>query len=896
MSKICLIDGSGFIFRAFHALPPLHTKDGTPVNAVYGFAKSIMALQEKRDIEYITVIFDASRVTFRQSLYKEYKAQRPPAPEDLIPQFPLIRQLTEALNIPSIEIDGFEADDLIATYTKIAVEQGIEVEIISSDKDLMQLVDDTKNVHMYDSFKRKIINEQGVFDKFSVHPSKVIDVQALMGDSADNVPGVKGIGSKGAADLINQFGTIDGIYENIDHITKKALKENLIRDKELAYISKKLVTLKNDVPIQIELNELKTRKTNLKKLCDFLQSLSFDSLAVKICNKHSIEFSQNSNDPFFIHKNIEDNFSSKIKSTSNEYIEDINKLSDAIKNLENNYQLVILHHYDKQNRLISIYNVDLDANYYIHLKEKEEIQQNLFDNNISTNKQEITEEILFNNLKNILENEAISIIGYNIKQLMHIASKYEISVKSYEDIEQMAYIVDGVNSDNQKISFLVKNTLFIEKYLEDSEIPPSILLDLYYIYRKKIINYQVKYLYEIFDKPLLNILFNMEKIGVKVDGGILKTLSNEFEIEIKNIEKNIFDLSKQEFNIGSPKQLGEILFEKMGIKGKKNKSGSWKTDISVLEDLAENGHEIANLILKWRQLSKLKNTYTDRLPEKIDPSTQRIHTTYLPCATSTARLSSIDPNLQNIPIRSSEGKNIRKAFVSKVGYKIISLDYSQIELRILASIGNVKSLLQAFEQKEDIHKITASEVFGVPINEVNFSLRRQAKAINFGIIYGQTVYGLSASLGISREKAKEYIESYFAKYPEIRQYMDNSIEFARKHGFVKTAFNRRCYMDGINSSNGNIRNFAERVAINARIQGTGADIMRKALVDVSKFLLKNNVDASILLQIHDEIIIEAKEDIAEELSLQMQKIMENCCDIGIRLDIDYAISDNWFEK
>lgn len=895
MPKICLIDGSGFIFRAFHALPPLNTKNGTPVNAVYGFAKSIMALQENRDIEYIAVIFDASRFTFRQEIYKEYKAQRPPAPEDLIPQFPLIRQMTEALNIASIEMDGFEADDLIATYTKMASEKGIEVEIVSSDKDLMQLVDDSKNIHMYDAFKRKIINEQEVMDKFSVHPSKVIDIQALMGDSADNVPGVKGVGPKGAADLINQFGNIDGIYNNIESITKKALKENLIRDKELAYISKELVTLKQDVPVTCGLDHLKTREPDPKKLCDFLQVLSFDSLAVKIANKYKIELSECiSNSPLSIHKAI-DNNQSKATQTAHKTIENIEQLTNATKTLIENYEIVLLHNYNKQNKLVSIYDIKLDTVYSINLQQTE-TQHNLFEEESSQNTNSLSEKEFFEAIKDILENEAILKIGYNLKKLMHIASSYNVSIKSYDDIEQMAYIVDGVNSENEKIVSLLKNSLFIEKFSEDIEVPANFLIDLYYVYRTKIIEGKLKYLYEVFDKPLLNVLFQMEKSGVKVDANILKTLSSEFEVEIKNIEKDIFELSGVEFNIGSPKQLGEILFEKMGIKGKKNKSGSWKTDVSVLEALAEEGIEIANKILKWRQLSKLKNTYTDKLPEKIDPITGRIHTTYLASATTTARLSSINPNLQNIPIRSSEGKNIRKAFVSKSGYKIISLDYSQIELRILASIGNVTSLKKAFEMGEDIHKTTASEMFEVPLNEVNSDLRRQAKAINFGIIYGQTAYGLSNSLGIYKEKAKEYIESYFTRYPEIKAYMDESISFAKKNGFVKTAFNRKCFMEGINSSNANMRNFAERVAINARIQGTGADVMRKALIDVNKFLIKNNIDASILLQIHDEMVIEAKESIAEELALQIQQIMENCCNIGIKLVVDYGISDNWFEK
>ncbi|MDR0484164.1 MAG: DNA polymerase I [Alphaproteobacteria bacterium] len=880
MSKICLIDGSGFIFRAFHALPPLTTKDGTPVNAVYGFAKSIMALQEDRKIEYMAVIFDASRLTFRQNIYKEYKAQRPPAPEELIPQFPLIRQMTEALNIASIEMDGFEADDLIATYVKLAASKNIDVEIVSSDKDLMQLIDDSKNIYMYDALKRKIITEKEVHEKFAVSPKQVVEVQALMGDSIDNVPGVKGVGPKGAAELINNFTNLEGIYENIETITKKALKENLVRDKDMAFISRELVKLKDDINVDVPLERFEVREADPQKLCDFLQKLSFDSLATKVASKHRLSLNKHTDD-LFIHKigkeeiSVPQNFTIATKT-----IDSLSELKNVATALSQSRYLPMLVSY-KQKEIISVAIASEDANYSIIIAE-----ENLFADDTV-----ISEKTFFETFANILGNPAILKISYDIKTLLHVANKYNVSINSYDDIEQMSYLVDGAKNPENKLAEIIQKHLFIE----NTEITPNLLMDLYNIYYNKIITNKQKYLYEIFDKPLLNVLFTMEKIGIKIDSNILKTLSNEFEATLKTIEQNIFTLSGSEFNVGSPKQLGEVLFEKMELKGKKNKSGSYKTDSSVLEALAEEGFEIANLILKWRQLAKLKNTYTDKLPEKIDTTSGRIHTTYLPCLTSTGRLSSVEPNLQNIPIRSDEGKNIRKAFVAKSGYKIISLDYSQIELRILASIGNVVSLKNAFLIGADIHKATASEMFNIPIDQVDSNHRRQAKAINFGIIYGQTQYGLASSLGITKTQAQNYINSYFHKYPEIQKYMNDTVAFAKKYGFVLTFFNRKCFVDNINSSNANIRNFNERAAINARIQGTGADVMRKAMIDTHKFLTKNNIDANILLQIHDEIIIEAKEDIATDIANKIQQIMENCCDIGIKLNVDFGIADNWFK-
>ncbi len=907
MSKICLIDGSGFIFRAFHALPPLHTKDGLPVNAVYGFAKSIMALHESRDIEYIAVIFDASRITFRQSIYKEYKAHRPPAPEDLIPQFPLIKQLTEELHIKAIEKEGFEADDLIATYTKLAAESGIEVEIISSDKDLMQLIDDAKNIHMFDAIKSRKITSKEVLEKFNVTPDKIIDLQALMGDSADNVPGVRGVGPKGGADLINTFGSLDLIYSNIDSITKKALKENLINNKALAYISKELVTLKNDVPIDIPLEDLHKNPIDPVRICNFFQRLSFNSLAVKTATKYGITleplpdidnsvvggvFSANPNDSALkIHNSTSGQLHENIKITTLE-VENLDDLNAMVEDLKLCRDLPILFIFNATAQVTSIrifsqntscnYMIDLITQGQSEMFEPKSIDIILFD--------------VLSTMKSVFENPAINKIFYNLKPILHILNSCKINLVSYNDLMQMAYLTGGHIAEENPINEHIKKHLLIDNYTQDSEIPANLVLDLYDLYQNLLIEYSLKYIYEVFDRPLLQVLMKMESTGILVDSGILQQLSEEFAIHIKGLEVSIYSEAKLEFNIGSPKQLGEVLFEKMRIKGYKSKTGSWKTDASVLEELAENGVAIANLVLKWRQLSKLKNTYTDKLPEKINPITGRIHTTFLPCATSTARLSSIDPNLQNIPIKSEEGRNIRRAFVTNPNYKILSLDYSQIELRVLAAVANVKKLILSFNNNEDIHKKTASEMFDIPIEKIDSDLRRQAKAINFGIIYGQTVFGLSSHLGISREKAKLYIESYFTKYPEIKTYMLSAVNFARENGFVKTLFGRRCFVPGINSTKAQVRNFAERAAINAIIQGTASDIMRKALIDVYNFIQASKVDIKILLQIHDELLLEGEESILQQYAPKLKFVMENSCDISIKLAVDYNIADSWLDS
>ncbi len=896
MKKLCLIDGSGFIFRAFHALPPLHTPDGTPVNAVFGFTKTLLSLIEDKSVDYIAVIFDSSRKTFRNDIYPEYKIHRPPAPEELIPQFPLFRQIVEALNIVSVEKEGFEADDIIATYARQAMEQNISTCIMSSDKDLMQLISDKHNIYMFDGIKKIQIKEQHVIEKFGVLPQYVTDAQSIIGDSADNVPGIKGIGVKGATELLQQYGTLEGIYENLENITKKAIKEKLIASEKLAFISKKLVTLDQNVECNIQIEDMIVKPIDANKLCAFLQKLSFNSLAQKIATKHNIDLccTDNTNGILDLrNSNIPKPQISK-KSIKTQVIDQIHDFENIIANLAKNRTLPIIININKVNILQNIYIFDELENieYIINLENEE--PNSLFEIKSFS----VSKVLTF--LKTILEDQAINKIVFNVKKLLHILQDHNISIVSYDDLVLMHYLLKGPINETSTAE-LIK--VFESEYLisdiqedkvnEQNFLPDncaSLCLDLYLKYKEQLMKQKLNHIYNYIDKPLAQSLYNIEKTGVLIDTKILNELSIYFSQHINQLEKEIYNLAGEEFNIGSPKQIGEILFNKLNVGGKKNKLGSWKTDANVLQELADNGIEIADKILSWRQLSKLKNTYSDKLINYVDVN-GRIHCTYSQCLTTTARISSVSPNLQNIPIRTEEGRKIRQAFIAQKNYKLLSLDYSQIELRILAHIANVKNLKEAFINNLDIHTLTASDVFNIPFSEVNSDYRRKAKAINFGIIYGQTPFGLSKSLGISREEASYYIDQYFIKYPEIKNYMTETIEYAKKYGYVQTLYNRKCFIDNINQKNFQIKSLAERSAINAPIQGTGADIMREATNKVCRFLI-SNVNANVILQIHDELIIEVKKEDAEHLANEIKSIMESCAS-ELNLKVDYKILNSW---
>lgn len=865
-----------------------------PVNAVFGFTKSLMALQEEKNVEYIAVIFDSAGKTFRNDLFKEYKANRPTVPEELILQFPLVRKATKALNITSVELCGFEADDLIATYTKLAIQEGLEVEIISSDKDLMQLIDDTKNVYMFDAIKKQKITSTEVFTKFGVLPQQIIEFQALVGDSVDNIPGIKGIGIKTAAELLKTFGSLDNIFNSIDKITKPALKEKILNGKDSAYLSLKLVTLKNNVPLNVPIANLKKQSPNPTTLYKFLTSLAFNSLAVKIANKAGlsvIEIAKQQATPCITPEStnttIKNNPILPKETTENINITNYDSLIKTLEELSSNYYLPIL--YNLKNKTIiniSLYNTKNHINYNIKIANNNQAED-LFNpkNDI------ITLPNFLESLKPLLENPVIKKIFFNLKPFLHAIAPYNLQLQSCEDIMLMDYILYGPNPDKNPLGAIIAKLYLCNLALED--ITPHWLLLLYNFYNSELVLKQGKYLYEYFDKPLLFVLYAMELQGITLNSQILKELSIEFQNSLTKLEKEIFALAEP-FNISSPKQMGEILFEKLKLKGTKNRLGSWKTDASALEKISSE-HKIVKLILEWRQISKLKNTYSDKLPEKINPQTGTLHTTFLQASTSTGRLSSVEPNLQNIPIKSIAGKKIRQALVAKKGYKIISLDYSQIELRLLATIGQVPKLITAFNKGEDIHNKTAMEVFKVTAAEITPEHRRQAKTINFGIIYGQTPYGLANQLNISPEEAKEYITAYFQQYPEIKLYMDKAIQEARTNGYVLTTFHRRCFIHDINSKNHQLRLFAERAAINAKLQGTAADIIKKAMINMFNYIKCHQYDAHLLLQIHDEVVLEVQEKQANKLAQQLQKIMEKSVNIGIPIVVDYNIANNWLE-
>ena len=892
MKKLCLIDGSAFIFRAFHALPPLSNAQGVPVNAVYGFVKSIMAIQEQ-NIDYLGVIFDSSRLSFRQDMYPEYKAHRPPTPEELIPQFALIREATAMLNIEAFEQEGFEADDIIASYATLCKQQGIALEIMSSDKDLMQLIDDDANIYMYDPLKKKEIRSAEVLEKFYVLPSQVIEVQALIGDTADNVPGVRGVGPKTAGELINTYGTLEGIYANIDNITKKVLKERLIEHKDKAFLSKQLVTLKTDMVLEKNIDTFKLKAPIPEVLCEFLQRMSFNSLASKIANKKNILLQEiNSGETYHSPTLTKEIIIPKEANIC--HVANIGELNNILPNLQKNTNIIFS--YIKHNdTLLDIEILEVLENNIFTLQVSKTQGDDLF--------AESNKALLYSDVKCFVQQIFtflhIKKICYNLKDFLQF---FNINyVESFDDTMLMAYLIDGVSiSTNLKESLQFYCEKQYLNYDFDNKVYyTDIIYNLHHIYQKQLVLQKCSYLYESVDKPLIFTLIKMQENGVLVSKDELKKLSQEFLVVAKDTEEKIFSIAGENFNLSSPKQIGEILFTKLQIKGKKNKSGSWKTGASFLEELAEEGIEIAKLLLTHRQVTKLVNTYTEPLGNKINSTTGRIHSTFLQCHVTTGRLSSIEPNLQNIPVRTKEGKRIRNAFIAKDGYSLLSLDYSQIELRILAVIASVKNLEEAFLQNADIHKATASKIFNIPLIDVTQEQRSKAKGINFGIIYGQTMYGLASALNIDKDLASIYIQEYFIKYPEIKTYMEQTINVAQEDGYVKTLWGRKCIIKDIDSSNFTLRNFAQRSAINARIQGTGADIIRKALNMSMDFIVSNNYDAKIILQIHDEILVEVKDEIAQDLSAKLTNIMESVCnnlDVMIPLKVDSNISKHWLKN
>ena len=909
-----LIDGSGYIFRAYYALPPLTRKsDGLPTGAVSGFCSMLFKLLEDSKSDqnlqkptHFAVIFDSARKTFRNEIYSDYKANRSEAPDDLAPQFEYIRKSVLAFNLPSVDLPNYEADDLIATYVDQILKKGAKVTIVSSDKDLMQLY--KKGVRIFDPMKNKFITEDDVIKKFGVDASKVIDVQSLAGDSSDNVPGVPGIGVKTAAELINKYGTLEKLLDSAHEIKQNKRRETLIENKDKALISKKLVTLDDKSPVNKNLTEFKLKEVDKDKLYKFLREMEFNRLlssAISAYGEPKLSGSEN---------NLKS--AEKQKPISNKdyhLITDINEIDEWIEEAEEAGEVAV----DTETSSLDPHQADLVG---ISLCSK--IGKACYIPVGHKSKDCLNKDSVINKLKNLLEDPSVKKIGQNIKFDFIVFYKLGISLSSMEDTMLMSYVLDaGKNRHNmdtlsdihlghKTISFKEivgtgkKEINFSEVELETAKNyaaeDADVTFRLYKKFVKSLKSEKLFNIYEIFEKPLIKILAFMEIEGVEVDSKFLNSLSSKFDKKIKKIEKEVFKISKKEFNIASPKQLGEIIYNDLKIAGtKKTKKGSFATSASVLEDLAFKGHEFPKLVLDWRQVSKLKNTYSDALPEHINPNTKRVHTSFLLAATTTGRLASSDPNLQNIPIKSEDGKDIRKAFKAKKDHLLISADYNQIEMRILADLADVKELKKAFKNNEDIHSLTASQIFNVDIKKVNQDHRRKAKAINFGIIYGISQYGLAKQINVSNYEAEEFLNAYFAKFPEIKVYMDSTIKFCRKSGYVNNIFGRRSHFNGINDKNFNVRNFQERAAINAPIQGSASEVMRLAMIRLDKKLNEEkNLKSKILLQIHDELIFEVpkKEEKAMVKLIQNEMTSVTQSDyhsFSTPLTVDVNVGDNW---
>ena len=907
-----LIDGSGYIFRAYYALPPLSRKsDGLPTGAVNGFCIMLHKLLEdsrsdasKNKPTHFVVIFDSARKNFRNEIYKDYKANRTETPEDLAPQFEYIRKSVEAFNVTSTEMLNYEADDLIATYTDKIIKKGAKVTIVSGDKDLMQLV--KPGVRLYDPMKSRVLGNKEVKEKFGVEPSKVVDVQALAGDSSDNVPGVPGIGIKTAAELINKYKSLETLLEKAHEIPQNKRRETILENKNKAILSRKLVELKNDVPVKQKIETFTLKKINKEKLYDFLREMEFNRLLSQVISRYGETFEQKV-------KNLKKTPIFDLKKYQT--ILKINQLEEWIKKIEEKGIVAV----DTETSSLNPHEANLvgislcsgpGTACYIPL---EHITEKVLE-----------KKIVLKKLKNILQDKSIKKIGQNIKFDFIILLRNEIKLDPIEDTMLMSYALDAGkhrhNMDNlSEIHLNHKPISFKEvagtgkKQISFNKVPiklatqyaaedADVTFRLYTFFRERLDKEKLLKIYELFEKPMVNLLSQMEIEGIKINSSFLKELSKKFDNKIKKLEKEIFSIAKREFNIGSPKQLGEILYNELKIaKIKKTKKGGFATSAAVLEDLAFTGHKLPRIVLDWRQLTKLKNTYTDALPEHLNANTNRVHTSFLLAATTTGRLASSEPNLQNIPIKTEDGKEIRKAFIAERNHSLISADYNQIEMRILADIADVKELKKAFKNNEDVHSLTASQVFDIPLNKIDKETRRRAKAINFGIIYGISQYGLAKQISVSNSEAAEFLKSYFKKFPEIKDYMNATINFCRKSGYVNNIFGRRCYITGINDKNYNVRNFQERAAINAPIQGSAADIMRLAMIKITSEFEKNpNYKTKMLLQIHDELVFETPQDELEKIVPIIKKNMLDASSsehhqFTIPLTVDINSGNNWGE-
>jgi len=975
---VFLVDGSSYIFRAYHALPPLNRKsDGLQVNAVLGFCnmlwKLLRDMPEDNRPTHLAIIFDKSEITFRNKLYPDYKAHRPPAPDDLIPQFSLIRDAVRAFDLPCLEQAGFEADDLIATYARIAGERGASTTIVSSDKDLMQLV--TDKVMMYDTMKDRRIGIPEVIEKFGVPPEKVVEVQALAGDSTDNVPGVPGIGIKTAAQLIIEYGDLEQLLFRAGEIKQPKRREALIENAEKARISRQLVLLDDKVELDVPLDDLAVHEPDARKLIAFLKAMEFSTLTRRVADYSQIDPSDVEAEagsksaagaapaaakaaggttgdlfagPPAIAKPGADK-QDKAASVKGTPISLAAARAEAARNLRidrSKYQTIRsldalkawiarahdTGHFaiDAQANLDDPMQADIcgialalgpnDASYIPLTHKQSGGGAGLFDAGLAPDQIKSNDALAA--LKPLLESIGILKIGFNIKFNAVMLAQHGITLRNVEDAQLMSYALDAgrnahgldglaerwlghavlsygdlVGSGKNKLSF---DQVEIDKATAYSAEYADVILRLWRVMKPRLIAERMNVVYETLERPLVSVLARMERRGISIDRQVLSRLSGDFAQTAARVEAEIQEIAGEPINVGSPKQLGDIIFGKMGLPGgTKTKTGAWSTSAQVLDELAEQGHEFPKKILEWRQVSKLKSTYTDALPEYVHPQTHRVHTTYALAATTTGRLSSNEPNLQNIPVRTEDGRKIRRAFIATPGHKLVSADYSQIELRLLAEIADIPVLKQAFRDGLDIHAMTASEMFGVPIKDMPSEVRRRAKAINFGIIYGISAFGLANQLSIAREEASAYIKKYFERFPGIRAYMDDTKESCRRNGYVETLFGRKMYYPDIKASNASVRAFNERAAINARLQGSAADIIRRAMIRMEDALAEKKLSAQMLLQVHDELIFEVPEkEVAATLPV-VQHVMQDApfpaVLLSLPLQVEARAANNWDE-
>ena len=918
-----LIDGSAFIFRAYHALPPLTRKsDGLPVGAVSGFCNMLNRYIEDIDgpdaPTHVAVIFDYSSESFRNKIYDGYKANRPPAPEDLVPQFPLTREATKAFNIACEEMEGFEADDMIATLATRARDAGGRVTIISSDKDLMQLVGD--GIEMYDAMKNKSIDREGVFEKFGVYPDRVIDVQALAGDSVDNVPGAPGIGIKTAAMLINEFGDLDELLRRSDEIKQPKRRQALTDNEEQIKLSRELVTLDCNTPLKFDLEDLEFNAPVPDQLLDFLTKMEFRTLTKRIAQKFDAEI------PTFNNLDADNKINNLEQVPFDRKKYELIKTADQLQNwidriYETGFVAVDTETTSLDDMLAELVGISLAIEMgsacYIPVGHKEGQNDDLFENFQLVDGQ-LDLKFVLDSLKPIFEDDSILKIGQNIKYDAKVLSRYGVMVTVFDDTMLLSYALHGglhnhgmdslseryldhspiaiktlIGSGKSAITF---DKVKIEDAVAYAGEDADITLRLWKIFKQKLHLSKVTKVYETLERPLVSVLAQVERNGIKVDRETLSRMSNAFAQKMAGLEAEIHELAGESFNVGSPKQLGEIMFDKLGYEGgKRGKNGAYATGADILEDLATT-HDFPKRVLDWRQLSKLKSTYTDALQDHINPNTGRVHTSYSIAGAVTGRLSSTEPNLQNIPIRTEDGRRIREAFVAESGNVLVSLDYSQIELRILAHIAQIDSLKQAFHDGLDIHAMTASEMFDVPLDEMTSEIRRQAKAINFGVIYGISGFGLARNLRIPRSEAQGFIDRYFERFPGIKEYMDKTVKFSKDNSYVETLFGRVIHTPEINAK-GPMAGFAKRAAINAPIQGTAADIIRRAMIRVPEAI--KDLPAKMLLQVHDELLFEVKEEFCEDLIFQVQSIMEAASLPFLKMDIPLSVDAgrgmNWAE-